>query len=262
VVSADYQLTDSDLAARRLEYLARVYEPSSADFIRSAVAGRPRPRRAVDLGCGPGHTTLLLAACTRSDETCGLDQSEAFVRLAEARCAGRAAFRVHDVTVVPFPVGPADVLYCRLLLSHVQEPGRLFDSWGVQTVPGGLLLLEEVEWIETDDPVFRDYLQKVDALLASQGQRLYVGPLLREAGSPGVWQRLVSEVQPIEVEASQAATMFWMNIQSWRQQPFARGTWSVAVLDALERALFEGANGREAAGPIRWGFRRCVLKRS
>ncbi len=254
-----YQFSDSDLAARRLEYLAGVYDASSAEFIRSAVT--TPVRRAVDLGCGPGHTTLLLASCARSRETYGLDSSSRFVALAQDRWAGRAVFRAHDVTVVPFPVPPADILYCRLLLSHMTDPSSLFDAWASQLEPGGRLLVEEVEWIETADLLFRQYLQMVDTLLARQGQRLYVGPLVHAAAGGGAWRRR-SAVVPVDVKAEQAATMFWMNIRSWRRQPLARAIWSEQEMDELEQNLGDRALGRAPSGAIRWGFRRMALERT
>jgi hypothetical protein len=71
----------------------------------------------------------------------------------------------------------------------------------------------------------------------------------------------VSEVERVEVRSEQAATMFGMNIQSWRRQPFVRATWTEGLVDELEEALGDRAAGRERATDIHWGFRRCVLER-
>jgi hypothetical protein len=58
-----YAFGDSTPAARRLALLAEVFEPTSRaflDHVGTRLAGPPG--LAVDLGCGPGHTTRLLSS--------------------------------------------------------------------------------------------------------------------------------------------------------------------------------------------------------
>ena len=55
-----YAFGDSALAARRLGLLADLFEPASRPFL-ARFADR-RLELAVDLGCGTGHTTRLLAS--------------------------------------------------------------------------------------------------------------------------------------------------------------------------------------------------------
>jgi trans-aconitate methyltransferase len=118
-----YAFGDTAPAARRLGLLADVFEQTSRAFL-TRVAGRS-PRLAVDLGCGPGHTTRLLAAVLWPRRTIGLDQSASFVTLAAAGAPPEVEFAVHDVTVVPFPCRPADLVFCRFLLSHLADPPGL-----------------------------------------------------------------------------------------------------------------------------------------
>jgi trans-aconitate 2-methyltransferase len=78
-------------------------------------AGGRRWGLAVDLGCGPGWTTGLMAKTLKFERVVGYDTSENFI--AQARSKIRwAAFDVHDVTSVPFPCGLADLIFCRFLL--------------------------------------------------------------------------------------------------------------------------------------------------
>ncbi len=51
-----YAFGDSAAAARRLGLLAELFEPAPRPFLER-FAGRP-----IDLACGPGHTTRLLAS--------------------------------------------------------------------------------------------------------------------------------------------------------------------------------------------------------
>ena len=81
----------------------------------------------------------------------------------------------HDVTQVPFPDGPVDLLYSRFLLTHLSDHRNVLDRWATQLHDQGLLMLEEVEAIDTDNEVFRLYLEIVEAMLAEQSQNLYIG---------------------------------------------------------------------------------------
>ena len=106
-----YLFGDSDVASHRLRVLSEVFAESSRRFLSAAAPGQPN--LAVDIGCGPGYTTRLVADVLRPLRTVGIDSSEAFI--AEARRAGGSdvSYLVHDAAAVPFPVGPADLIYAR-----------------------------------------------------------------------------------------------------------------------------------------------------
>ena len=53
-----YSFGDTDLAGRRLDLVSRVFDPPSRAFLERTVP--PGVGLAVDLGCGPGNTTLLV----------------------------------------------------------------------------------------------------------------------------------------------------------------------------------------------------------
>ena len=132
-----YAFGDSAPAARRLGLLADVFEPPSRAFLAefARVAGDPVDL-AVDLGCGPGHSTQLVASVVGARRTLGLDQSGSFVALAEAGAPPGVEFAVHDVTVVPFPSPPAGLVYGRFLLSHLPDPPATLAAWATQLAPG------------------------------------------------------------------------------------------------------------------------------
>ena len=74
----------------------------------------------MDIGCGPGYTTRLVSSMLRPRQTVGMDISEVLV--AEARRTARQGERylVHDAAIVPFPVGPADLVYARFVATHLR----------------------------------------------------------------------------------------------------------------------------------------------
>jgi SAM-dependent methyltransferase len=267
-----YAFGDSPAAARRLDLLAELFEPASRTFLErvaglDGLAGRGpgpagrRPGLAVDLGCGTGHTTRLVAEVLEPNRTLGLDQSEFFVALAARSADPAVGFAVHDVTRVPFPCPPADLCYGRLLLSHLPDPGAVLTAWATQLVPGGLLLADEVDRIHTDLPALRGYLEVAGALLATRGHTLEVGPLLARLPDPPGLVRRDDRIGHLAPPAARAAAMFALNLAVWRGQAVRAGIATASQLDRLAADLAAVADG-EMEGSIRWELRQLVLQRT
>jgi SAM-dependent methyltransferase len=251
---ARYSFGDSELAGERLAHVARVFEAPSRAFLGEW--GFPGRALAVDLGCGPGHTTRLLREVLRCQRTLGLDASAAFVEAAGRQPREGIDYLRHDAMQLPFPAGPADLIYARLLLSHLAEPDRAIRGFSTQLRPGGRLLLDEVEWIRSDEPAFGRYLSIVEAMLAARGQCLYVGPRL-EALAAG--RRVVSsEVRRHPVDSRDAATMFSLNLRHFRHNEDVRERMAEAELDALAGEL--QALRERGDAEIVWGLRQLVIE--
>lgn len=207
-----YTYGDSELAADRLAVVAQLFGPASADFLRRAAP--EQPAIAVDLGCGPGHTTRLVQEITGAERTVGLDRSSSFIATASADTPAGVAFLEHDATAMPLPVRGADLIYARLLLAHLPDHASIVAAWCDELGPGGRLLLDEVDAIETDDPVMRRYLDDVAIpVVASQGGRLIVGPELHVMRDPIGVVRVHDEVATLEPPGSLTARMFGMNLR-------------------------------------------------
>ena len=254
-----YAFGDTDLAARRLALLAETFAESSRTFIREAGGGRMR--MAADLGCGPGYSTNLLAGALGPGHTVGLDNSESFLALARATATDRVSFCLHDITTAPFPSGPYDLLFCRFGLTHLQCPEDVVGLWGSQLEVGGLLLMEEVEYIGTTHPVFTSYLDIQQAMLTEQGNSLYIGPVLDRVPGSESLERRSSEVQAVPIPADRAAAMFHINLGVWRHNDYVQRTFDASVLDDLESSLVAVASGGAQASPVEWGLRRIVMER-
>jgi trans-aconitate 2-methyltransferase len=254
-----YAFGDSAPAARRLGLLADVFEPPSRELLER-FAGVPLDL-AVDLGCGPGHTTRLVASVTGARRTLGLDQSEAFVALAAAGAPLGVSFAVHDVTVVPFPAGPAGLVYGRFLLSHLPDPAAALAAWATQLAPGGLLLVEEVERIHTAQPALRRYLDTAAALLAARGHTLEIGAALHRLPDPPGVDRRLDRVAPLAPPAALAAELFAQNLAVWRGDAAGSGVASEAALDRLAAGLAAVVAGT-AQGTIAWELRQLAFRRA
>lgn len=255
---AAYAFGDSKLAARRLELVAKVFAPTSRAFIAESVGFRPR--LAIDLGSGPGYTTRLIANTLAPAATVGIEISPAFLSAARAGTPNsNVSFVRHDVTRMPLPPGEPDLMFARFLLSHLPQPEAAVTGWMTQLRPGGLLLLEEVEWIRTENPAFSTYLEIVVAMLADRGQDLYVGPRLDAICERDGWTRRLSRVARLAPTTGQAARMFSMNLPNWREDPFVRANYPKEEIARLQGELSELCGSRNE-GEIFWGLRQIAIE--
>ena len=249
-----YTFGDSDAAAARLDLVAAVFEAPSRRFLAEQARVIGRRTLAVDLGCGPGHTTRLLADVVAAERTVGLDESPRFVSTATERFRdAHVEFAVHDVKQIPFPTGAADVIYARLVLAHFPEPEQFVTRWASQLAAGGRLLLDEIEWIRTTNDVLARYEEIVVALVASRQALMYAGP--RIGALDGVAS---SVVETYPVATADAARMFAMNLDVWRHDEFIRSTYPSSTIDHLGGELRELCES-DATDEIVWGLRQVAV---
>jgi SAM-dependent methyltransferase len=263
-----YLFGDTDLAAMRLEFLAGVFREPTRALLRDALPTRPSIAVAVDLGCGPGFTTRLLAETLPCRKVVGLDSSSSFIEAARSIEIPGVCFGLHDVTALPLPlpvdvdVDGIDLIYSRLLLTHLPSPGELITRWIDELRPGGLLLLEEPEWIDTEVPAFSTYLDIVANMLRDQSNELYLGPILDQLDVRPNATRRLSRVKTHAVANRDAATMFSMNLPNWRDSAFVRANHPPAEIDALLADLKALAQAPGAESSITWGLRQIAFERA
>jgi SAM-dependent methyltransferase len=252
-----YTFGDSDLAARRLALVAATFAKTTRQFLLTR--GRPAPAFAVDLGCGPGFTTELIRATVGPARILGVDVSPSFVAAAAKRLADdRTRLLCADVLDLPLEVAEADLIFARMLLTHLRDPLAAIDVWRGRLAERGVLLLEEVDSIATEDPTLSGYLDLQREMLAANGQALDVGPRLDEGlrEHPALRSSTVAEFSP---PAPVAARMFAMNLEAWRDRPEVTASHEPEELNALAASLERIAQGEAEAPPITWRLRHLVL---
>ena len=135
----DHGLRDSELRQAWAELL-RTYLP-------------PPPATVLDLGCGTGSVSLLLAELGHA--VTGVDFSGAMIALAKTKSAAvlptgagqrRPEFHFMDATDPTFASESFDVLLCRHLLWALPAPAQVLRRWAALIKPGGRLLLIEGRW--------------------------------------------------------------------------------------------------------------------
>ncbi|MCK2215854.1 class I SAM-dependent methyltransferase [Actinomadura sp. ATCC 31491] len=118
-----------------------------AAFLRVAAAARPRPGdRVLDVGCGTGYLTRLLAPVAGPDgHVTGLDPAPAMVEYARRRAPANCDY-VHGAGQdLPFPDGSFDLVVSSLAVHHMPAAARPEAVRQMHRVlrPGGRLLIAE-----------------------------------------------------------------------------------------------------------------------
>ncbi len=258
-----YTFGDNPEASRRLRLLAEVYEPETRDLlyrVGSHCTGREF-HRAVDLGCGPGWSTQLLAATLRPARTVGLDASELYV--AEARSNHpHLEFMRHDVLETPLPVPEPDLLFCRFLLTHLSSPQSALQSWARASAPGAVLVIHETEKLEAEHPALVRYYEMVERMQQHHGQKLYVGTMLEDSLTGTGWAPLHCESVVLEKSARDMAQLHLFNLRTWSRNEFAVRAFATAELELLTRDLQAIASGTDHAGAVRNTAKRIIAERT
>ncbi len=116
----------------------------------------PRPgERVLEIGCGTGATTLLLAeAVGAAGSVLGVDISAPMLALAEARLADAKAAQARllaaDAQIHPFPAAAFDLALSRFGVMFFAEPIAAFQNIAAALKPGGRLCFAAWAGIEAN----------------------------------------------------------------------------------------------------------------
>ena len=179
-----YTITGGRADADRLARQARVMAAATAALLSRV--GVRLGWHCLDVGCGDGHVTLELArAAGPTGRVVGIDTDEnalAIARLAAQHADVHAEFVCADATEA-FESGTFDLVYARLVLSHLADPIGALRAMRSAVRAGGSVAVEDLfTGTLRSEPAARalDRLQEVySATVRAHGGDPTIGPRLR-----------------------------------------------------------------------------------
>ena len=137
-----------ELESRHYADWVDVLARSSSD-IRKRAADADRVPRALDLGCGPGFFSIILARLG-----CKVDAVDSSASMLEEACANNrvagtgeyVSLHESDVEKLPFEDGSFDLVVSRNVKWLLRDPKAAYVEWGRVLAPGGKLVVFDANW--------------------------------------------------------------------------------------------------------------------
>jgi ubiquinone/menaquinone biosynthesis C-methylase UbiE len=130
----------------RQQLLAAILNPPT----REVLARLPKipGAQVLDIGCGQGNTTRLLANVLAPASCIGVDFDEGLVAYASTQSDNptTVSFRQGDATQLAFPDATFDIVFCRFLLIHMSDPVRVIREMLRVAKPGGFVIAFEADF--------------------------------------------------------------------------------------------------------------------
>jgi trans-aconitate 2-methyltransferase len=119
------------------------FEDERTRPVRDLIAGIPNAEAAsaVDIGCGPGNSTELLAARFSGATVSGIDSSADMIAAAKKRLPA-LAFEIADITAWATTPGRYDVILANAVLQWVPDHDTLFPNLIDKLAAGGTLAVQ------------------------------------------------------------------------------------------------------------------------
>jgi trans-aconitate 2-methyltransferase len=215
------------------------FEDERTRPVRDLLAAVPtaKARSVVDIGCGPGNSTALLAARYPDARVHGLDTSSDMVAAAKKRLP-EVRFELADIGEWNDP-GPFDVILANAVLQWVPNHDTLFPGLRAKLAPGGSLAVQMP--VNLDEPAHR---------------------LMREIAADGPWAEKLSGAAQLRA-ARHDANWYYRTLRSSCSKV---DVWQTTYHHPLAGAAavvewFKGSGLRPFLDPLNDGERAVYLDR-
>jgi trans-aconitate 2-methyltransferase len=216
------------------------FEDERTRPVRDLLAAVPAvaPRSVVDLGCGPGNSTEVLAARFPDATVQGLDSSSDMIAAARRRLP-RVQFAIGGIEDWR-DAGPFDVILANAVLQWVPDHARVLPALVSKLTPGGALAVQMPDNLEV--PAHR---------------------LMRETAAAGPWAPMLAAAAASRTVIGSASDYYEMlrpvcsKVDVWRttyHHPLAGG--AAAIVE-----WFKGSGLRPFLEPLDAASRAAFLER-
>jgi trans-aconitate 2-methyltransferase len=207
--------------------------------VRDLLAALPpiQAHSVIDLGCGPGNSTEVLAACYPQATISGIDSSSDMIEAARRRLP-HINFAVADLQAWE-DVGPFDVILANAVLQWLDHHESLLPGLVERLAPGGALAVQMPD--NLDEPAHR---------------------LMREIAADGPWAATLAASAAARAPLPSAAWYYELlrplcsKVDLWRTTYYHFLHGAEAVVE-----WFKGSGLRPFLEPLKTGQRSAFLER-
>jgi SAM-dependent methyltransferase len=246
-----YALHGGDADAHRLAAQARVLEPGTLAFLTGL--GVRYGWRCLDVGCGHGQVSVLLAGLVRpGGRVVGIDGDPDSLRVARGVAADAGAavtFLAADAGGLPAARGRFNLAYSRLLLGHLTEPVETLRAMAAAVRPGGIVAVEDIcfsapQATDAVDEVSRHRRRALTALIElmtmtirSRGGDPQIGPRLPALFTAAGLVDVTVEIREDAVPFDPSGRLLVEALDATQDAALAAGLADAVGLDRLRREL-------------------------
>jgi SAM-dependent methyltransferase len=165
--------------------------------------------RCLDLGCGEGHNTRLLA--DRGAEVVALDIATAFIDAAAKEAQRGIRYVVGDGSILPFAVGSFDVVTAFMSLMDVGDPERTLSEMARVLRPGGFAQFSVVH--PTTSTPIRHWVDDESGMrhALAIGDYFYEGPVTETWTFGAAPAKVRDRHRPFTITYARRTLSSWLN---------------------------------------------------
>lgn len=148
--AGSYDFSQMGLDSQELERLKQQAEVSSAKDREILLENGLKPHmKVLEIGCGPGFITKLIADLVPRGSVTGIDISEELLRYAKSQAKeqriSNVRFQKGDVYHLENLDDDFDFAYCRFVFQHLPKPVAAMKQIADRLKPGGILTVMDVD---------------------------------------------------------------------------------------------------------------------
>ena len=191
----------------RLKLLSQVMLPSTSALLK--MVGLNKNMQCLDIGCGGGDVTLLMANIVGSQgKVIGVDFDPEILALAQQDAQSaqldNVEFRLSDALEYQEET-TYDLVYARFLLTHLHQPEQCVNAMIRASKPKGAIAIEDIDFTGSfcypDCPAYEKYVELYQQVVHRKGGDPNIAPrlpiMLHKAGLKEVQ---INIVQPTHLE--------------------------------------------------------------
>lgn len=195
-------LNDAEYQTERLRQQAQAVRGMEADILR--LAGIQAGHDVLELGCGPGFVTDLLAELVPEGSLYAIEPSPTLLAQVPSNVRNKPARGLHPIQAygdhLPLPDNSIDFSYARFVLQHVAHAEAVISEIHRVTRPGGHFCAVDTDdglaVFYPEDPRISEVLRTAQSTQSAKGGDRFIGrklhTMMTQAGFVNVKSRILA----------------------------------------------------------------------